>query len=141
MVETKLTQKQIVEALSAWTDAWNAHDLDTIFELFHDDVVFENWTGARIEGKDKLRQAWEPWFAADSTFHFTQEDLFVDEEAQKAAWRWRLDWPSLEPGQSGKTEVRRGVDAYAFRGGLLVEKLTYSKTTLELDGERIALTP
>ena len=137
----ELTRQEILDAFAAWASAWNAHDLDTIMELFHEDVVFENWTGARVRGKTALHEAWIPWFAADMTFRFTDEDLFVDEVAQKALYRWRLDWPSLEPGQSGKAETRRGVDALTFRDGLIVEKLTYSKTTLELDGVRVPLTP
>ena len=136
-----LTRDQIVETLTAWSQSWNAHELETIMELFHEDVLFENWTGAWVRGKSALREAWIPWFAADTTFRFTDEDLFVDQTAQKALYRWQLDWPSLEPGQAGKTETRRGVDALTFRDGLIAEKLTYSKTTLELDGERVTLTP
>jgi len=137
----QLTRQEILDAFAAWARAWNAHDLDTIMELFHEDVLFDNWTGARVRGKSALREAWTGWFANDSTFRFTDEDLFVDEVTQKALYRWQLDWPSLEPGQSGKSETRRGVDALTFKDGLLVEKLTYSKTTLELDGERVRLTP
>jgi ketosteroid isomerase-like protein len=138
---TRLARQQILDALEGWNRAWNEHDLDAIMELFHEDVLFENWTGARVKGKEALRAAWDPWFAADSTFRFTDEDIFVDEEAQKALYRWQLDWPSLEPGQSGKVETRRGVDVLTFRDGLVAEKLTYSKTTLELDGERVPLSP
>jgi hypothetical protein len=29
----------------------------------------------------------------------------------------------------------------AFKDGKIIEKLTYSKTTLEIEGKRIALTP
>lgn len=136
-----LTRRQILDALGDWSRAWNAHDLDTIMELFHDEILFENWTGARVRGKADLYKGWQQWFATDSEFRFTDEDIFVDEAAQKALYRWQLDWPSLEPGQSGKAETRRGVDALTFRDGLVAEKLTYSKTTLELDGERVTLTP
>ena len=50
-----------------------------------------------------------------------------------------LDWPSLESGYEGQPETRRGVDALTFRDGLIIEKLTYSKTTLEIDGQRVGL--
>ncbi len=136
-----LTRRQIFDTLNAWAEAWAARDLDAIVALFDDDVVFENWTGARVQGKDALRAAWQEWFATDSEFRFTDEDLFVDEAAQKALYRWQLDWPSLEPGHEGLAETRRGVDALTFRNGRIVEKLTYSKTTLELDGQRVRLTP
>ena len=141
MATTLLTREEIIEAFSAWGEAWNAHDLDRIMLLFHHDVLFENWTGGRVRGKAALREAWEPWFAADSSFRFTDEDLFVDEATQKALYRWQLDWPSQESGYTGRPEARRGVDTLTFRDGLIVEKLTYSKTTLEIDGERVKLTP
>ena len=136
-----LTRQQILDCLTQWNKAWNNHDFEKIMELFHEEVLFENWTGARIHGKENLARAWDPWFANDSTFHFTHEDLFVDEVLQKTLYRWKLDWPSLENGQAGKTETRRGVDALTFRDGLIIEKLTYSKTTIEIDGRRTYLTP
>jgi ketosteroid isomerase-like protein len=134
-----LSRTEIVNTLTEWSRAWNAHDLDRIVKLFHDDVLFENWTGARVRGRDALGKAWLEWFAADSQFRFTDEDLFVDESSQKALYRWQLDWPSLESGYEGQPETRRGVDALTFRDGLIIEKLTYSKTTLEIDGQRVGL--
>jgi ketosteroid isomerase-like protein len=135
-----LSRTEIVNTLTDWTGAWNAHDLDRIMQLFHDDVLFENWTGARVRGRDALAKAWLQWFATDSQFRFTDEDLFVDESSQKALYRWQLDWPSLEPGYEGRLETRRGVDVLTFRDGLIIEKLTYSKTTLEIGGQRVGLT-
>jgi ketosteroid isomerase-like protein len=135
-----LSRTEIVNTLTEWTRAWNDHDLDTIVQLFHDDVLFENWTGAAVRGRDALAKAWLQWFATDSQFRFTDEDLFVDESSQKALYRWQLDWPSLEPGYEGRPETRRGVDALTFRDGLIIEKLTYSKTTLEIGGQRVGLT-
>ena len=29
--------------------AWNAHDLDGVMDLFHEGVVFENWTGGTAQ--------------------------------------------------------------------------------------------
>jgi hypothetical protein len=58
---------------------------------------------------------------------------------QKAVTRWRLDWPSTEAGYEGLHETRRGVDVVRFEGGNVVEKLSYSKTSLEIDGRRVKL--
>ena len=80
-------------------------------------------------------------YAAHGGFRFTTEDLFIDEVDQKVLYRWYFDWPSFEKGYEGKPERRRGVDVMAFKDGKIIEKLTYSKTTLEIDGKRIALTP
>jgi hypothetical protein len=63
----------------------------------------------------------------------------VDEDEQKVLYRWELHWPSLEKGHEGRPEIRRGVDVIHFRDGKITKKLTYSKTTLEINGERVPL--
>ncbi|MBE0617576.1 MAG: nuclear transport factor 2 family protein [Proteobacteria bacterium] len=124
--------------LRRWYRAWDAHDLEAVLELFHDRIVFENWTGARVEGKEALRRAWGEWFAG-ADFRFEEEETFVDVMAQKALYRWTLRWPSREPGREGWDEVRRGVDVLHFEGGRIVRKLTYCRTGLEIGGERVRL--
>lgn len=135
-----LDREETIAALSRWNDAWNDHDLDRVMELLHDEVEFENWTGGRVAGKEALRKAWAPWFANHGGFRFTTEDLFVDEKAGKVLFRWTLDWPSGEKDREGQPERRRGVDVMRFRDGRIVEKYTYSKTTLEIGGSRVKLT-
>ncbi len=132
---------ELLEILAAWYRAWNVHDLDGVMALFHPDVVFDNWTGGRARGRDALRAAWAPWFADHGGFRFEEEETFVDEAAQQALYRWILTWPSREPGWEGQPEVRRGVDVLRFQDGLVIEKLTYSKTTLEIGGRRVRLAP
>jgi len=50
-----------------------------------------------------------------------------------------LDSPSFEKGFAGKQEQRRGVDLLHFKDGKIIEKLTYSKTTVQIDGQRVSL--
>lgn len=135
------TRREMLEALTKWQEAWDSHDLDGVMGLFHEDVIFENWTGVRVRGRENLRRAWAPWFMDHGDFRFTREDTFVDEAQQKALTRWRLEWPSIEKGHEGRHETRRGVDIIRFTDGKIVEKLTYSKTTIEIDGVRIRLAP
>ena len=135
-----LSRDEIVKAMTEWNKAWDNHDLEGVMALFHDEVVFDNWTGGQARGKEKLRQAWTPWFANHGGFKFTHEDLFIDEPEQKLLYRWRLDWPSFEKGYEGRPEARRGVDVISFQDGKIIEKYTYSKTTIEIDGQRVALT-
>ena len=134
-----LTKEEIINALRQWNLAWTNHDLEGVMELFHEDIVFENWTGGKAVGKGDLRKAWQPWFGQHGDFRFTEEETFVDEKEQKVLYRWSLEWPSFEKGQAGKPEKRRGVDVIHFKDGKIINKLTYSKTTLEIDGERYAL--
>jgi ketosteroid isomerase-like protein len=135
----QLSRKEIVTALKKWNQAWDNHDLDGVMALFHDEVVFDNWTGGIARGKSALEKAWAPWFANHGGFRFIEEETFIDVESQKVLFRWLLEWPSLEKGHAGQPEKRRGVDVMHFKDGKIINKLTYSKTTLEIDGKRYPL--
>jgi hypothetical protein len=134
-----LTREQILLILKQWNRAWANHDLPSVMDLFHEDVFFENWTGAHVRGKAALEKAWEGWFSDQGGFRFAEEDTFVDEIQQKALYRWRLEWPSLEKGYEGCPEIRRGIDVLHFKDGKIIAKLTYSKTTVDIDGRRCPL--
>jgi ketosteroid isomerase-like protein len=135
----KLTRDEIRRSLRKWNRAWDNHDLNGVMELFHDNVLFENWTGGKAEGKDVLRKAWTEWLENHGGFRFTGEETFIDEAEQKALYRWQLDWPSIEKGHEGKHERRRGVDVLHFKDRKIIRKLTYSKTTIDIDGQRVKL--
>jgi ketosteroid isomerase-like protein len=128
-------------ALRRWNQAWDAHDLDGVMALFHEEVLFENWTGGKAEGRENLRRAWSGWFTHHGGFRFIEEETFIDESQQKALYRWLLEWPSVEKGFEGRPERRRGVDVLHFKDGKIIRKLTYSKTTIEIAGEKIRLQP
>ena len=135
----KLTRKEIETALKKWNQAWDNHDLDGVMALFHDEVTFDNWTGGTVKGKAALEKAWAAWFTNHGGFRFTEEETFIDAETQKVLYRWLLEWPSFEKGLEGKPEKRRGVDIIHFKDGKIINKLTYSKTTVEIDGKRYPL--
>ena len=134
------TKNVIKKTITEWNQAWNRHDLEAVMDLFHEDILFENWTGAKVLGKEALRNAWRPWFENHGDFRFTEEDTFIDESEQKVLYRWRLEWPSFEKGFEGLLEQRRGVDIIHFKDGKIIKKLTYSKTTLQLGEQRVRLT-
>jgi len=133
------TRHELENALRRWNQAWDDHDLEGVMELFHDDILFENWTGGKAQGKAALRQAWASWFANHGGFRFIEEETFIDVEQQKVLYRWQLEWPSIEKGFEGKPEKRRGVDVMHFKDGKIIKKLTYSKTTIEIDGKTVRL--
>jgi len=129
------SREEIQNSLKEWNLAWGRYDLEGVMALMHDEVLFENWTGGKAAGKEALRKAWQPWFA-QGDFQFIEEELFVDEKEQKALFRWTLQWPCPEEGYEGKLESRKGVDVIHFKDGKIINKLTYSKTTIEIDGQR-----
>ena len=134
-----LTREEIKKALKEWNLAWDRHDLEGVMKLIHDEVLFENWTGGKATGKDALKKAWAPWFTNHGGFRFIEEETFIDEKEQKVLFRWQLVWPSLEKGYEGNPETRRGVDVLHFQDGKIRKKLTYSKTMVEIDGEKFPL--
>ena len=134
-----LANAEIRAHIKIWLQAWDDHNLEGVMALMHDDVVFENWTGQVIAGKPALHRAWAPWFLRHGNFIFIAEDIFVDEQEQKVLFRWRLEWPSLEKNYKNKSEIRRGVDVLHFRDGKIHEKLSYSKTSLMIDEQVVAL--
>ncbi len=136
----KLTKKEIKDAMAQNNIGWDKRDLEGVLELYHDEVYFENWTGGNAKGKEALRQAWTSWFTSGGEFTFHRDDLFVDEDEQKLTVTWELEWPSTEKGYEGKPERRRGLDIIHFKDGKIIKKMTYSKTTIEIDGQRVKLT-
>jgi len=135
----KLSRKEIQALLKDWYRAWEKHDLDKVMSLFHEDIFFENWTGAYVKGREALRNAWTPWFINHGDFRFLESETFIDEKLQKALYRWILEWPSTEPGFEEKPEIRKGVDVIHFKDGKIITKLTYTKTTIEIDNKRLSL--
>ena len=133
------SRQEIEGALREWNLAWDKHDLEGVMQLFHDEIVFENWTGGKARGKEALRKAWAPWFANHGGFRFIEEETFIDEKEQKALYRWLLEWSSFEKGYEGKPEKRRGIDVLHFQDGKIIKKLTYSKTTIDIGGKRLPL--
>ena len=124
------SRPEIIKFIDAWINVWEDHDFDGVMDLLHDDVVFENWTGEIVRGKNNLRKLWFPWFRFHGNFKFSKEDVFVDVQEQKVLFKWRLEWPSIEPEYRGRNEIRRGVDILQISDGKILKKYTYSKTTV-----------
>ena len=134
-----LARQEILSSIKIWLQAWDQHNLNGVMALMHDDVIFENWTGQRVNGKPALQRSWAPWFLKHNDFLFIAEDIFVDEQDQKVLFQWRLEWPSQETAFKGEQEIRRGVDVLHFLDGKIHKKLTYSKTTLSIAGHKVSL--
>ncbi len=80
-----LSRNEIEKELKHWNLAWDNHDLEGVMALFHEDVVFDNWTGGKVRGKETLRKAWKPWFANHGNFRFVEEETFIDEKGKYSA--------------------------------------------------------
>jgi ketosteroid isomerase-like protein len=132
-----VTREELAGAVEKWLQAWNRHDLDEVVALFSETAVFETWAGLRIEGRENIRKAWAGGFGAGG-FSFTREDMVIDEAGQTVVFPWIYEGPAKC--FDGRIEKRRGIDLIRFKDGMIAEKITYSKTSLEVEGRRITLT-
>ena len=134
-----MSREDIQKALETWLGAWNRYDLGYVMDMLHDAIVFEHWDGRKVAGKETLWKIWGGWFDDPGGFRFIPEDVVIDVEAQKVLFQWVLEWPSRESSLEGRPERRRGLDVLHFKGGKIFRKLTYCKTSIEIEGARIRL--
>ena len=134
-----LKNDEVIEKLSRWLNAWNEHNLEAVVAILHDNVVFENWDGQIVKGKQNLRKIWAPWFMFHGNFNFICEDAFFSEKEQKLVFQWVLEWPSLEAKYKGDRELRKGIDIIHFNNGEIILKSSYSKTEITINGRLLQL--
>ena len=137
----RLSRSEILNQFDVWLKSWNEHDLEGVMQFMHEDVFFENWNRSNISGKEPLKTIWKRWFENHGNFKFSTEDLFVDEQQQKIAFSWKLEWPSLEKKYLAHREVRRGMDILQLENGKIRKKITYSKTAVQIDNQSITFIP
>jgi hypothetical protein len=99
----------------AWLAAWNAHDLDAVLALFHDDAVFTSPLAARVvpesggvlRGKDALRAYWSAALAQVPEPHFELTALHAGVDSLLIGFRMN--------GSAERYEILR------FRNGVVFE--------------------
>jgi ketosteroid isomerase-like protein len=72
----------------AWFDAFNAHDLENLLQLYHDDAVHYSpklktrhpETNGFIKGKDALRMWWHDAFDRLPTLHYEVISLTANDD-------------------------------------------------------------
>ncbi len=127
---------EMQERFEKWLDGWNNHDLEAVMDFFHEEIIFENWDGKSIAGKESLKRAWMPWFFHHGGFRFHRESLFFDEKQQVIVFQWKLEWPSNEEKFRGQKEMRQGVDVMQLKDGKILKKMTYSKTAVQIGNNK-----
>lgn len=112
--------------LTAITDAFNAHDLDTIMTFFAEDCSLdlprgpEPW-GRRLAGKAAVREGLAARFAGLPDVHYGDDRHWVSGEFGVS------EWLLTGTGVDGRKVRVRGCDHWEFRAGEIVRKDSYWK--------------
>ena len=123
-----MTRDELKQITLQFTDAFNRDDLDGVMAWFAEDAVYDEFHGARHEGKEAIRAAFEPMFAGKfGKVRFEEEDLFLDPEDGKAMISWSCVLTTSE-----RSSAWRGLDLLHVEGGRIVAKHTYAKTARPL---------
>ena len=91
--QTQLTETQMRAVGDKLLEAWNLHDIETILEHLHPDVV---WTDPTLEapahGKEAVRASLKNTFTAFPDFDLPTDDfeVFVDTKKQSGVSTWTI---------------------------------------------------
>ena len=108
-----MRQKELIDLVIRFTDAFNRDDLDAVMSYFADDAIYDEFNGSRSRGTAAIRTAFEPQFRGDyGVIRFHTEDVFADADSGKAVIRWRC---TLEGGPVNGSW--RGLDILHVAGG------------------------
>ena len=129
-----MTRDELRTITLRFTDAFNRGDLDGVMAWFAEDAVYDEFHGARHEGKDAIRAAFEPMFAGKfGEVRFEEEDLFLDPEDGKAMISWSCVLTTPE-----RRSAWRGLDLLHVEDGRIAAKHTYAKAARPLFEARAA---
>ena len=115
-----------VETLSAFSDAWNRHDVDALMTFMTDDCVFETAAGpdacgARHVGLDAVRTAFESAWKNFPDAQWRNGSHFV------AGDRGVSEWLFTGTAADGTRVEANGVDLFTFRQGKIAVKNVFRK--------------
>jgi steroid delta-isomerase-like uncharacterized protein len=122
----------LAEAIAAYNEAWNGHDLDAIMAMHAPDMVFADHTaGESAEGEEvrgHIGSIFETW----PDIHFETRRLYVRDGVVTQEWtasathanEMRRGDLVAEP--TGKRIEWAGVDVIPFEDGLVKRKDVYS---------------
>ena len=119
-------QDEGTPALSAFLDAFNAHDVDAIMSFFTDDCVFDTPRGPapggrRLVGKEEVRAG------IQARFDGIPDIEYVDDRHWACGDRGVSEWTIRGTRASGDPIEVRGCDLFEFRDGRISRKDSFWK--------------
>ena len=118
------------ERLSAFFDAWNAHDVEAIVGYFTPDGAYyasigPDDAGTAFHGTDEVRRGVAAFLANYGNVHYTDLQIGMSSERAFASWTFHGISPDGDP------MTYRGVDLFEFDGDLITVKDAYRKERSE----------
>lgn len=115
-----------VAMLTAFSDAWNRHDIDALMTFMTEDCVFETANGAEAWGTRHVGQA-----AVRSAFEAAWKN-FPDAQWRNgrhfvAGDRGVSEWLFTGTAADGTRVEANGVDVFTFRNGRIAVKNVFRK--------------
>ena len=114
--------EQTLVTIERFNEAFNRHDLDAVLQFMTDDIVFENSSGGRFEGKVAVRGVLSRAFELTALGWFNTEEMFAYED--RCVVRWVYTFNREDPTRGNV----RGVDLFRVRNTKVAEKLSYVKS-------------
>jgi steroid delta-isomerase-like uncharacterized protein len=114
------------EALQAFADAWNRHDVEALMSFMTDDCVFESSAGpdiggTRSEGREAVRAAFAEVWGIVPDAHWGNARHFV------CGNRGVSEWTFTGTRRDGSYVEVHGCDLFTFRDGKIAVKNSYRK--------------
>lgn len=110
-------------------DSWHKRDLDEVFLLYADEIVFHRSPFPPVVGKEANRMGDEGMLSAFTEIRSTIHELVVEGDTAIAHWTWQGKHtgmlPTLGIPASGKQVQFSGCSIYHFRDGKIVEQWEY----------------
>jgi SnoaL-like domain len=100
----RLSEQRAVELAAEWVEAWNAHDLDAIIDLYAPGIVFQTPTiidslgipDGRVEGLEDLREHFSRGLERLPDLHFDLEQVYCGVSSLAMTYRWADGTPVCE---------------------------------------------
>lgn len=124
--------KALTEAIDAYNDAWNAHDVDAAMAMHAPDMVFHNHTAGESARGEEVREHMERIMSSWPDMQFATRRLYVREGLVVQEWTATathvntLRRGELEAPPTGREITWDGLDVMPFEGGLIKRKDVYS---------------
>jgi len=111
---------EVAELIERYNGAWNAQDLETIHELHHPEIVFDNHTASeRAEGAGPVRDHIAQIFRNNPDIRFRSRRLYVHEGLVVSEW-------TATASRDGKVLEWDGIDVFPIADGTIKRKDVYS---------------